>query len=112
MVDLSLSQPLGIAKQFTIIPSINLSRAGGTRDEPLCMPDETALGNQSFGGRDKGNGVDGDKRGGGGGGGAGGAHSALAGGQGVMLGKDLLFGVAYWLRRLGEEWQGGSSCPP
>ena len=31
MVDLFLSQPLEIAKQFTIIQSINLSRARGTR---------------------------------------------------------------------------------
>lgn len=30
MVDLSLSQPLEIAKQFTIIQSINLSPARGT----------------------------------------------------------------------------------
>ena len=31
MVDLFLSQPLEIAKQFTIIQSINLSRARGTQ---------------------------------------------------------------------------------
>lgn len=58
MVDLSLSQPLEIAKQFTIIQSINLSRAGGTRcprcrDETLCMPDESTRGNNSFSGPNK-----------------------------------------------------------
>lgn len=58
MVGLSLSQPLEIAKQFTIIQSINLSRAGETQcpwfhDEALCIPDETTRGNNSFSGPNK-----------------------------------------------------------
>lgn len=58
MVGLSLSQPLEIAKQFTIIQSINLWRAGETQcpwfhDEALCIPDETTRGSNSFSGPNK-----------------------------------------------------------